>query len=82
MSDEDITDRRLEAFDRFLKRLPHGKELDLVILKAHLLIEEQINLLIDERLKNSGALEEANLESLHRICLAQSFFPPDHQPWL
>ena len=42
MPDRDITDRQLKAFRRFLERLPHGKELDLVILKAHLLIEEQV----------------------------------------
>jgi hypothetical protein len=82
MTDIEITDRQLKAFRRFLNRLPHGKELELVVLKAHLLMEEQINLLVDERTKNPTALEEAKLESFHRICLAQSFFPPDHQPWL
>jgi len=63
--------------------LPHGKELDLVILKAHLLIEEQINLLVAERLKNPDViLDEERFESHYRIRLAQSFFPIDFQPWL
>ena len=52
MSTDEITDRQLESFQRFLKLLPHGKDLDLVILKAHLLIEEQLRQLISERLKN------------------------------
>ncbi len=83
MPTRDITDRQLKAFDRFLKLLPHGRELDLVILKAHLLIEEQVNALIQERLKNSSViLGEERFESYYRICLAQSFFPPDFQPWL
>src|ERR1700682_6792678 len=82
MADTEITDRELNAFRRFLGRLPHGKELELVVLKAHLLMEEKIILLGDGRTKNPTALKEAKLESFHRICLAQSFFPADHQPWL
>ena len=82
MADSEITVRQLEAFQRFLSLLPHGKDLDLVILKAHLLIEEQVNALIDERLKTFSALKKAHLGSFHRICLAESFFPSDFQPWL
>jgi len=83
MPDRDITDRQIKAFRRFTERLPHGTKLDLVILKAHLLIEEQINALIRERLKNSNALVgEDGFESFHRIRLAESFFAPDFQPWL
>jgi hypothetical protein len=79
----DITDRQLRAFRRFLERLPHGKELDLVILKAHLLIGEQVNALLQERLKNpSVLLGEERFESFYRICAAQAFFTPDFQPWL
>ena len=83
MPDREITERQLKAFRRFLERLPHGRELDLVILKAHLLIEEQVNALIQERLKNATVLlGEERFESFYRICLAQSFFAPDFQPWL
>ena len=83
MPDRDINDRQLQAFRRFLERLPHGKELDLVILKAHLLIEEQVNALIRERLKNAEVLlSEERFESFYRICLAEAFFSPDFQPWL
>ncbi len=79
---DEISDRHIEASRRFFELLPRGKELDLVILKAHLLIEEQLNFLLAERLKNPSVLDEIELGSFHRICLAQSFFPPDHQPWL
>jgi hypothetical protein len=83
MADTKITDRQLSAFRRFLNRLPHGKEIDLVILKAHLLIEEQVNEISRERLKNpSVLLDEERLESLDRIRLAQSLFEPNFQPWL
>ncbi len=82
MPDSEITEHQLQAFNRFLSVLPSGRELDLVILKAHLLIEEQVNVLIDERLKSAAALKKAQLDSFQRICLAESFFPSDFQPWL
>jgi hypothetical protein len=79
---DDITDRQLEAFRKFLDLLPHGKDADLVLLKGHLLIEEQLRLLIDQRLRNPTALPDARLECHQCICLAQSFFPPNHELWL
>ena len=63
--------------------MPHGKDVDLVILKAHLLIEEQINAMLHERLRNPDVLlNEERFESIYRIRLAQSFFEPDHWPWM
>jgi hypothetical protein len=83
MPEREITERQLHAFRRFLERLPHGKEIDLVILKAHLLVEEQVNALLQERLKDpSILLDEERFESFYRIRLAQAFFPADFQPWL
>jgi hypothetical protein len=83
MSEPEISKRRLQAFKRFLERLPHGKDVDLFILKAHLLIEEQINALIRERLESPDTLlAEERFESIYRIRLAQSFFERDHAPWL
>lgn len=83
MTESEITRRQLQAFKRFLERLPHGKDTDLVILKAHLLIEEQINALIRERLKcPDPLLAEERFESIYRIRLAQAFFEQDHLPWL
>jgi hypothetical protein len=83
MSPKDISRNELEAFRAFVNRLPHGKDLELVVLKAHLLIEERLNALIAERLKHPGSLlGEERFESYYRIRLAQSFFPPGFQPWL
>ncbi|MEQ3660445.1 MAG: hypothetical protein ABNH21_15985 [Glaciecola sp.] len=48
----------------------------------HLLIEEQINKIIAERLKNPDALKDARITSYQAICLAKSFFPLDFKPWL
>lgn len=53
-----------------------------MVLQAHLLIEEQLRQLVSERLKNTRAMEEADLDFHQCACLAQSFFPPDHLPWV
>lgn len=76
----ELTPRHLEAFQRFLELLPHGKDPELVLLKGHLLIEEQIRALIDCRLPNPQALMEANarLDAHQAIQLAQAFFPTGH----
>lgn len=70
--------RQIKAFRRFLEKLPHGKDQDLVILKGHLLIEEQVRLIIDQRLSNPLALRDTRIECHQAICLAQSFFPEGH----
>lgn len=73
-----LKDRQLKAFNKFLQKFPHGKDQDLVILKGHLLIEEQVRLIIDQRLGNPSALTDAHLDCHGAICLAQSFFPVGH----
>lgn len=80
----EITERQLDAFERFLSVLPHGQDTELVLLKGHLLIEEQVRTLVDKRLRNPAALHEANatLECHQVIHLAKAFFPLGHQPEL
>ena len=78
----DVSARQLEAFKRFLSLLPHGKERDLVILKGHLLIEEQLRRLIDERVQNPKALSERRIDFSHCVSLAKAFFPEGHDPAL
>ena len=64
VTDAQITQRQLDAFRRFLKLLPHGQDLALVILKEHLLIEEQIKLIINERVRKHESLSDARLTFL------------------
>lgn len=82
MSVDKVSVNQINAFRRFLKILPHGKDQDLVLLKAHLLIEEQVRKLIEERVKNPDALIEARINCHQAICIAQSLFSADFQPWL
>lgn len=73
MTDDQVTQRQLEAFGKFLKLLPHGQDLTLVILKGHLLIEEQVRQLIDERVKIPQSLGDARLTCYQAICIAEAF---------
>lgn len=78
-----ISERQVKAFKRFIVMLPQGKDLDLVILKAHLLMEEQVNAILEARLPNASAiLAEERFESFYRIKLAQSFFPEGSHEWI
>lgn len=81
---DEISERQLQAFRRFLMLMPRGqdKEIELLLLKSHLLIEEQVRQIIKERLQNPSALDDARIECHQAICLAQAFFPPCFQPWL
>lgn len=71
MVDAPTTDRQIEAFRRFVTQLPHGKDIHLLILKAHLLIEEQVNEIIAARPPNPEVLlGDERFHSAYRIRLA------------
>ena len=48
---EDIINHLLKDRERFLKHMPFKGDSDLVILKGHLLIEELLSELIEEKIK-------------------------------
>jgi hypothetical protein len=78
----DVSERELQAFARFLKLLPHGRDRELVILKAHLLVEEQLRQLIAERVRNREPLLKARLTFSQCISVARAFLPAGHDPGL
>lgn len=67
-----IKKRQVQAFQRFLEQLPHGGDRELVILKGHLLIEEQVRLILSQNVCNQSALVQANLNCHQAICLAEA----------
>ena len=69
-----VTPRQSDAARRFFTLLPRDQDLTLVILKGHLLIEEQVRQIIDKRVKKPDALRDANFDCYQAICLAESFF--------
>ena len=73
-TDDQVTKRQIDAARRFFTLLPRGHDLASVILKGHLLVEEQVRQIIDERVKNPDALRDANFDCYQTICIAESFF--------
>lgn len=72
MTDDRISSRTTDAFRKFVLKLPHTGDPTLVVLKAHLLLEEQLRLLVDERMLRPEALQTAELECNQIICLAEA----------
>jgi hypothetical protein len=60
------------AYERFLSYLPTDGDLALLILKGHLLVEEQIIFLIKNRIPKSDAIKDAELTAHQKICLAEA----------
>lgn len=63
----------IEEFRKRTKQLfPKSNELDIWVLKGHLLIEEQINRLIEQGMCEKKYLKEARLSSSQKINIAQA----------
>lgn len=77
-----VSDHEIQAFRRFVGLLPRDKDPVLLILKGHLLIEEQLRLLVDERVAKPEALTQAQLECFQVICLAEAFCAAQTHPVL
>lgn len=80
MTTEHVSQKQIEAFRRFFAKLPHGKDFTLVALRGHLLLEEQVRSVVDERLQSPLALKDARLECHQIICLAEALCPKDVNP--
>jgi hypothetical protein len=71
----------LEDPMRFLEHMPRNGDLELTLLKGHLPIEEMLQLLIDEKLQNPSAIEDARFTFHQRLCLAKVFYLGKHLEW-
>lgn len=70
----------IAAFRRFYTLLPRKSDAALVVLKVHLLVEEQIRAFVDERLPNAIALAQAKIGCHTAICLAEALCDEDINP--
>jgi hypothetical protein len=75
-----IGEHAIASFRRFYTLLPKSDDVSLVILKLHLLVEEQVRAYVDERLRNPEALKAAKLDCHQAICLAESLAGESIQP--
>ena len=64
-----------EAIDRFKRHFPKGRDVTLIILKGHLLVEEQLNALLATAFAKPEALAKARLSFPQRICLLSAAYP-------
>lgn len=82
MANKTVSSAEVEAFRRFLTLLPHGKDMVLVVLKGHLLIEEQLRNVVDEHVNHPKALASAQFSCSQIICLVEAFCADRTAPWL
>lgn len=75
-----IDPHAIAAFRRFYTLLPRTEDPVLVILKLHLLVEEQVRGFVDERMHNELALKNARLNCNQVICLAEALCQEDICP--
>lgn len=80
MNDHDISEHEVEAFRRFLLLLPSEREATLIILKGHLLIEEQVRKIIEERVTKPKAIADAQLDCFQAICIAEALCADESNP--
>ena len=72
MKNRVVTQHQINAFRRFYKVLPRSDDETLLVLKIHLLIEEQLRHLLGERVANPEVLTEAEFDCFQVICLCEA----------
>lgn len=75
-----VDQHAIEAFRRFYTLLPRSSDATLVVLKIHLLVEEQIRAYVNERVANLAALKKAELNCHQTIWLAQALCADELHP--
>ncbi|MFA5252888.1 MAG: hypothetical protein WC454_09940 [Phycisphaerae bacterium] len=60
-----------DLHNRFRGVMPHSKDPTLVVLKGHLLVEEQLQGIIEDQLSSTSMLKDARLTFYQKLKLAQ-----------
>lgn len=71
------------AIQRFRRLLPATTNLELIVLKGHLLIEAELESFLRAASQNPDQLNDARLSFHQKICLVRAFGggTPDHSLW-
>jgi len=80
MSLPPVDQHAVVAFRRFYTLLPRSTDASLVILKIHLLVEEQVRSYIEERVSESVALKKAGLTCHQAIWVAEALCTENIHP--
>ncbi|MFC2003556.1 hypothetical protein ACFLV4_06425 [Chloroflexota bacterium] len=59
---------------RFQKHMLRSKDITLLILKGHLLVEQEMNDILDDNLTESKAVLEARISFSHRLAIIKSIY--------
>lgn len=62
----------MSSFERFFTHFPTTDDLTLIVLKGHLLVEEEINDILDMKLKDSSAIYQARLGFHQRLAVLKA----------
>jgi hypothetical protein len=73
----DSTPESRKTLSRFLKHMPRSKDSTLIILKGHLLIEQEINDILDSHLPNSKYIYDANTSFRDRFAIIKAIYGQD-----
>lgn len=71
----------LQPLIRFFGNLPKGGNEELALLKAHLVIEEVLTKIIEDRVKHPEQLRKARLRFAQKMYVARSLADLEHQSW-
>lgn len=67
---------------RFMETLPKSGDIELTLLKCHLLIEEVLTQIISKALNNSEHVKAARLSFAQKIVITRASTELSHAPWI
>lgn len=72
----------LTPLTRFIEHLPKNGDLELSLLKCHLLVEELLTKVILDSTKQPNYVKNARLSFSQKISIARSFSDLENKTWL
>lgn len=82
MSEQKVDLPNAEAILRLAKHLPSVDDMTLIVLKGHLLIEEQLISILESTLQYPKALDEVRMTFAHRLSLVKALKYRDENSWV
>jgi hypothetical protein len=64
-----MNSKKIDSFRRFVKHIPRSDDLTLIVLKGHLLAEEELNEILTIKLRDPKALFDARMSFSQRLAV-------------
>src|SRR6266542_454222 len=68
-----MNSQKEDAYERYRGLMPKSQDITLLVLKGHLLLEEQLDFFLEEFARNPSLLQKARLTFLQKLRLMQAF---------